>query len=124
MGGRGEVAGAVPHRHRRRAAFINRADADDEYFADGLTEDLIHAVAAIVLPGAEPELDVPVQGPEWSARLIAREIDATYLIRLVRRAGNKLRVTAELIAPETGAQLWAGRYDRDMGELFALQGTN
>jgi adenylate cyclase len=64
----------------------------------------------------------PFKGQNLSARLIAREIDATYLIQgSVRRAGNKVRVTAELIAPETGAQLWAGRYDRDMGELFALQ---
>jgi adenylate cyclase len=39
----------------------------------------------------------------------------------VRRAGNKIRVTAELIAPENGEQLWTGRYDRDIGELFAMQ---
>jgi len=39
----------------------------------------------------------------------------------VRRAGTKIRVTAELIAPENGEQLWAGRYDRDIGELFAMQ---
>ena len=39
----------------------------------------------------------------------------------MRRAGNKIRVTAELIAPETGEQLWAGRYDRDIGDLFAMQ---
>jgi len=39
----------------------------------------------------------------------------------VRRAGTKIRVTAELIAPENGEQLWAGRYDRDIGDLFAMQ---
>ncbi|MGH6738083.1 MAG: CDC27 family protein, partial [Bradyrhizobium sp.] len=55
-------------------------------------------------------------------RLIAREIDATYLIQgSVRRAGSKIRVTAELIAPESGEQLWTGRYDRDIDDLFALQ---
>jgi adenylate cyclase len=57
-----------------------------------------------------------------STRLIAREIDATYLIQgSVRRAGTKIRVTAELIAPESGEQLWNGRYDRDIGDLFAMQ---
>ena len=39
----------------------------------------------------------------------------------MRRAGTKIRVTAELIAPETGEQFWTGRYDRDIGDLFALQ---
>jgi adenylate cyclase len=54
--------------------------------------------------------------------LIAREIDATYLIQgSVRRAGSKIRVSAELIAPESGEQLWTGRYDRDIDDLFALQ---
>jgi adenylate cyclase len=62
------------------------------------------------------------KGKNLSARLIAREIDATYLIQgTVRRAGAKIRVTAELIAPENGEQLWAGRYDRDIGDLFAMQ---
>ena len=103
--------------------FINRADADDEYFADGLTEDLIHALSLQSFYRVlSRNSTFPFKGQNLSARLIAREIDATYLIQgSVRRAGNKLRVTAELIAPETGAQLWAGRYDRDMGELFALQ---
>jgi adenylate cyclase len=62
------------------------------------------------------------KGKNLSTRLIAREIDATYLIQgSVRRAGSKIRVTAELIAPEKGEQLWTGRYDRDMGDLFAMQ---
>ena len=39
----------------------------------------------------------------------------------MRRAGSKIRVTAELIAPENGEQLWTGRYDRDIGDLFAMQ---
>src|SRR6202041_1421053 len=62
------------------------------------------------------------KGKSLSARLIAREIDATYLILgSVRRAGTKVRVTPELIAPENGEQLWTGRYDRDIGDLFAMQ---
>jgi adenylate cyclase len=64
----------------------------------------------------------PFRGKHLSTRLIAREIDATYLIQgSVRRAGSRIRVTAELIAPESGEQLWTGRYDRDIDDLFALQ---
>jgi adenylate cyclase len=62
------------------------------------------------------------KGKNLGTRLIAREIDASYLIQgSVRRSGSKIRVTAELIAPENGEQLWTGRYDRDMGDLFAMQ---
>ena len=62
------------------------------------------------------------KGRNVSTRLIAREIDASYLIQgSVRRAASKIRVTAELIAPETGEQLWTGRYDRNLGDLFAMQ---
>ncbi|MCP4732611.1 MAG: adenylate cyclase, partial [Bosea sp.] len=103
--------------------FVNLADNADEYFADGLTEDLIHALSLQSLYRVlSRNATFAFKGQHLSPRLIAREIDATYLIQgSVRRAANKLRVTAELIAPENGAQLWAGRYDRDMGDLFTLQ---
>lgn len=102
--------------------FVNLGDTD-EYFADGLTEDLIHALSLQSFYRVLSRSSTfAFKDQNLSARLIAREIDATYLIQgSVRRGGNKLRITAELIAPETGAQLWAGRYDRDMGDLFALQ---
>ena len=103
--------------------FANLSDSADEYFADGLTEDLIHALSLqsfYRVLGRSATFGF--KGKNLTARLIAREIDATYLIQgSVRRAGSKIRVTAELIAPENGEQLWTGRYDRDMGDLFALQ---
>lgn len=103
--------------------FANLNDSADEYFSDGLTEDLIHALSLQSFYRVlSRNSTFSFKGKSVSARLIAREIDATYLIQgSVRRAGNKIRVTAELIAPEKGEQLWAGRYDRDMGDLFALQ---
>jgi len=103
--------------------FTNLSDGADEYFSDGLTEDLIHALSLQSLYRVlSRNSTFSFKGMNLSTRLIAREIDATYLIQgSVRRGGNKIRVTAELIAPENGEQLWAGRYDRDIGDLFAMQ---
>ena len=103
--------------------FDNHSGGADEYFSDGLTEDLIHALSLqsfYRVLGRNSTF--AYKGKNVSTRLIAREIDASYLIQgSVRRAGSKIRVTAELIAPEKGEQLWTGRYDRDMGDLFAMQ---
>ena len=103
--------------------FANLSDGADEYFADGLTEDLIHALSLQSFYRVlSRNSTFSFKGSKQSTRLIAREIDATYLIQgSVRRAGSKIRVTSELIAPETGEQLWTGRFDRDIGDLFAMQ---
>jgi adenylate cyclase len=124
-----EPKGATPLPAQYRTAivgvlpFTNLSGSADEYFADGLTEDLIHALSLQSFYRVlSRSATFGFKGKNLSARLIAREIDASYLIQgSVRRAGNKIRVTAELIAPENGEQLWTGRYDRDMGDLFALQ---
>ena len=103
--------------------FVNLSDRAEEYFSDGLTEDLIHALSLqSFFRVLSRNATFSFKGKDLPTRLIAREIDATYLIQgSVRRAGNKIRVTAELIAPESGEQLWAGRYDSDIGDLFAMQ---
>src|SRR5207302_11156184 len=103
--------------------FANLSGSDDEYFSDGLTEDLIHALSLQSFYRVlSRNSTFSFKGKNLSTRLIAREIDASYLIQgSVRRAASKIRVTAELIAPETGEQLWTGRYDRNLGDLFAMQ---
>jgi adenylate cyclase len=103
--------------------FANLSESADEYFSDGLTEDLIHALSLQSFYRVlSRNSTFSFKGKNVSTRLIAREIDASYLIQgSVRRAANKIRVTAELIAPETGEQLWTGRFDRDIGDLFAMQ---
>src|SRR6195952_667721 len=103
--------------------FANLSESADEYFSDGLTEDLIHALSLQSFYRVlSRNSTFAFKGNHHSTRLIAREIDATYLIQgSVRRAGTKIRVTSELIAPETGEQLWTGRFDRDIGDLFAMQ---
>jgi adenylate cyclase len=103
--------------------FANLSDSTDEYFSDGLTEDLIHALSLQSFYRVlSRNSTFSFKGKNQSTRLIAREIDASYLIQgSVRRGGTKIRVTAELVAPESGEQLWNGRYDRDIGDLFAMQ---
>src|SRR5438309_2306563 len=103
--------------------FANLSEGADEYFSDGLTEDLIHALSLQSFYRVlSRNSTFSFKGKNVSMRLIAREIDASYLIQgSVRRAATKIRVTAELIAPETGEQLWTGRFDRDIGDLFAMQ---
>ncbi|MGJ4930571.1 adenylate/guanylate cyclase domain-containing protein [Bradyrhizobium sp. HKCCYLS2038] len=103
--------------------FVNLADSADEYLADGVADDLIHALSLQSFFRVLSRTSTfAFRGLGLSPRLIAREIDATYLIQgTLRRSDAKIRVTAELIAPETGAQLWAGRYDRHISDLFAMQ---
>src|SRR5262249_25637053 len=74
--------------------FVNLSDSAEEYFADGLTEDLIHALSLQSFYRVLSRSSTfPFKGKAVSARLIAREIDATYLIQgSVRRAGSKIRV--------------------------------
>ena len=117
----------LPLQHRTAIVgvlpFVNLSDSAEEYFSDGLTEDLIHALSLqSFFRVLSRNATFSFKGKEFSTRLIAREIDATYLVQgSVRRAGNKIRVTAQLVAPESGEQLWAGRYDSDIGDLFAMQ---
>jgi adenylate cyclase len=126
-GGQSKDAVGLPSQYRTAIVgvlpFANLSDSSDEYFSDGLTEDLIHALSLQSFYRVlSRNSTFSFKGKNVSTRLIAREIDATYLIQgSVRRAGGKIRVTAELIAPENGEQLWTGRYDRDIGDLFAMQ---
>ncbi len=121
------AAGSLPPQYRTAIVgvlpFSNLNDEADEYFSDGLAEDLIHALSLqSFFRVLSRNATFVFKNAGLSARLIAREIDATYLIQgTVRRAGQKIRVTAELVAPENGEQLWADRYDRDIGDVFAVQ---
>lgn len=121
------ASAALPPQYRTAIVgvlpFTNLSDESDDYFSDGLAEDLIHALSLqsfFRVLSRNSTFVFKTSG--LSARLIAREIDATYLIQgTVRRAGSKIRVTAELVAPESGEQLWAARYDRDIDDVFAVQ---
>src|SRR5262245_56955564 len=88
-----------------------------------MTEDLINALSRQDLFRVlSRHSTFRFKGRNDDIRLMARELDATYIVKgSVRRAGNKVRVTAELVAPETGQLLWSEHFDRDLDNLFAIQ---
>jgi adenylate cyclase len=98
-------------------------DPGQEYFADGVTEDLTTDVARI-----EGSLVISrntaftYKGKPVDARRIGRELGVRYVLEgSVQRSEKQIRVNAQLVDAETGAHLWAERFDRDIGDLFALQ---
>jgi TolB-like protein len=99
------------------------SDTDQQYFADGITEDLttdlsrIADMFVISRNTAFTYLNKPVE-----TKQIGRELGVRYVLEgSVRRSGSQIRVNAQLIDAETDAHLWAERFDGDMGDLFALQ---
>ena len=104
--------------------FVNMsADPDQEYFSDGLTEDLITDLSKIsaLLVIARNSV-FPYKGTPVKVQQVGGELGVRYVVEgSVRRAGSRIRVTAQLIDAASGAHLWAERYDRDVEDIFALQ---
>jgi serine/threonine protein kinase/Flp pilus assembly protein TadD len=96
---------------------------DDEYFRDGMTEDVITELSKVknlrVFPRAAVVSfrDQPVTAPQVGEQLGAQYVLAGSL----RRAGNRLRITAQLVEARTGTSVWAERYDRELSDVFAVQ---
>jgi adenylate cyclase len=98
-------------------------DKEQEYFSDGLAEEIINALAKI------PRLKViartsafAFKGQNIDIRRIAETLGvASILEGSVRRSGNRIRVTAQLIAATDGTHLWSERYDRELADVFAVQ---
>jgi serine/threonine protein kinase/Tfp pilus assembly protein PilF len=96
---------------------------EDEYFRDGMTEDIITELSKIgqlhVFPRAEmfAYRDKPVTAPQ-----VGQELNAAFVLGgSLRRAGNRLRITAQLVETRTRHSVWAERYDRQMEDVFAIQ---
>ena len=98
-------------------------DPEQEYFSDGLTEDLITALAAWrSFPVIARNSTFVYKGQAGDVKRVGRELGARYLLEgSVRKAGNRIRVAAQLIDVETGHHVWAERYDRALEDVFELQ---
>jgi len=99
------------------------ADPDNEYFTDGITEDVINALSGVEdLRVASRTSAFAFRGKDLDIREIGTRLNvATVLEGSVRRHANRLRVTAQLIDVSTGYHLWSEQYDREMSDVFAIQ---
>ena len=98
-------------------------DPDQEYFADGISEDLITGLSRIrwLFVIARNSTFV-YKHRAVDVKQVARELGVRYVLEgSVRRAGNMLRISAQLIDAMTGGHHWAERYDRELGDIFAVQ---
>jgi TolB-like protein len=98
-------------------------DKDNEYFSDGLAEEIINALTK--LPGLKVTARTSAfafKGKHEDIRRIGEALTVAHILEgSVRRAGNRVRVTAQLIAIADGCHLWSERYDREMNDIFAIQ---
>ena len=95
-----------------------------EYFSDGLTDDLMTELSRRRATSACSRAIRPsnTRGSPLIVPKLGRELGARYVLEgSVGRAGDDLRVTAQLIDTETGAHIWADRYDRKMADIFIVQ---
>ncbi len=98
-------------------------DPNDGYFADGMTEELITSLSAVRQLTVIARTSVmKYKGSEKGASEVGKELNAGSLIEgSVRKAGNKVRITAQLIDTSTEGHLWAQNYDRNLDDIFAIQ---
>ena len=98
-------------------------DQESEYFSDGITEDIITALSKIGdLRVISRSSSMKYKGSEKNIRDIGSELSvATILEGSIRRAGNRVRITSQLIDARTDEHLWAETYDRDLADIFEVQ---
>ena len=98
-------------------------EAENEYFSDGVTDDILTALSKVGdIRVISRTSTLQYKGTTKPIREIASELDvATVLEGTVRRAGNQVRITAQLIDAETDEHLWAETYDRELTDVFAIQ---
>ncbi len=125
--GRSASVGSVPAPTQRSVAvlYFENANAtkDDEYFRDGMTEDIITELSKInslqIFSRTEVLAfrDKPTSGPQ-----VGQQLNAAYVLEgSIRRSGNRLRISAQLVETRSRHSVWAERYDRQIEDVFAIQ---
>ena len=105
-------------------AFANMSgDPEQEFFSDGIAEDIITALSKLrwffVIARNS---SFTYKGRAVDVKQVGRELGVRYVLEgSVRKGGNRLRITAQLVEAETGNHVWAERYDRDLSDIFAVQ---
>jgi adenylate cyclase len=98
-------------------------EAEQEYFSDGISEDIITDLSKIAgLIVIARNSSFTYKGRAVDVRTVGRELGVQSVLEgSIRRAGNRVRITAQLIDASNGGHLWADRYDRDLTDIFAVQ---
>lgn len=104
--------------------FVNlSSDAEQEFFSDGMTEEITSALAKVpglIVIGRTSAF--AFKGQNQDLRMIGQALGTTHLIEgSVRKAGTRVRITAQLIIADSGAHLWTENYDRELSDIFAVQ---
>jgi serine/threonine-protein kinase len=104
--------------------FVNLSPTrEQDYFSDGISEEIIHALMAVEgLRVAARTSSFAFKGKEEDVRRIGQALGVAHLLEgSVRIAGERLRVSAQLVGAEDGCQLWSGRFDRTLADVFDVQ---
>jgi adenylate cyclase len=98
-------------------------DPEQQYLSDGITEDIVTELSRYhELLVIAPNSSFQYRDKSMNMKRVGRELGAEYLVEgSLRKAGDRLRVTAQLIEAATGAHLWAEKYDSDLADVFAIQ---
>jgi adenylate cyclase len=114
----------APHYSICVLPFVNMSgDPEQEYFSDGITEDIITDLSKVsALEVVSRNGSFLYKGKQIDVPKVARELKVSHVLEgSVRRAGGRVRITAQLIDGTSNRHLWAERYDRDASDIFALQ---
>ena len=121
------AAGAAPGRRTLSVCvlpFANMSgDAEQEYFSDGISEDIITDLSKVsALAVVSRNSAFQFKGRHVDVRQVARQLEVSHVLEgSVRKAGQRVRITAQLIEAAGDSHIWAERYDRDLTDIFAVQ---
>jgi serine/threonine protein kinase/cytochrome c-type biogenesis protein CcmH/NrfG len=122
----GSGAQAVVAKHKSVAVlyFENQSGAkEDEYFRDGITEDIVTEISKIAQLQIFPRSEMlGFRDKAVTAQQVGQQLGASYVLEgSIRRSGNRVRITAQLVEASTRHSVWAERYDRQLEDVFAIQ---
>ena len=128
-GERAPVKRAEPVRAERKTAicvlpFVNMSgDAEQEYFSDGISEDITTDLSKVsALDVIARNTAFTLKGQSLDVCEVARRLGVSHVLEgSVRKAGSRVRISAQLIDGKTGSHVWAERYDRELTDIFAIQ---